>query len=97
MKKTLLLFLLFFASCKKSEVSPKICYLVGIEKTTTYSAGHDSLWITQGKPIVVRTDTTICNTSVKDLEALLKTMGGTFHPRIGVCIVISTYYYRIRK
>jgi len=99
MKKLLtLIVLIFFASCKKSEVSPNICYMIVTDVTTTYGeAAGEIHYNTQGKAQTVKEFKEECNLSIKDLEVLLKSIDGMTHPGIGICIVRGSYYYKIKK
>jgi len=97
--KNLLIIAIFLLiiSCKKSEVSPKVCYMVVTDVTTFYGPEEGDIhYNTHGKPLTVKEFKTECNISIKDLEALLKSLDGTSHPSIGICIVRGSYYYRIK-
>jgi hypothetical protein len=98
MKKLIFLTLFLpFISCKKTEVSPNICYIVVTDETTVHGAESPLHYPTQGKAITVQVFNEKCNLSIKDVLSFIKSIDGTEHPSIGVCIVRSSHYYRIKN
>lgn len=90
-------FVLLMSDCKKSEVSPSICYMIVTDVTTVHGEGSPLLYETHGVPQTVNEFKQVCDISVKDVISLMKSLDGMSHPSVGICIVRESHYYKIKK